>query len=145
MKWPGHAAAGAVCDQPVSSCDLFPTLLSMAGIRVDPSPRLDGLDVSRLLQDPTAELAPRPLYFHFPHYYPTTTPVSAIRVGSWKLLEYLEDRRVELYDLAADPRESTDLSQTRPDRAQALRGQLQQWRQDVDAQMPDPNPAWEGH
>ena len=75
---------------------------------------------------------------HYPHYYATTTPVSSIRRGDWKLLEYFEDSRVELYNLADDLGETPDLASARPELADALRAELRQWRSDVHAQMPSP-------
>ena len=144
VKWPGQAPAGAVCHTPVCSCDLYPTLLAATVVRHDSLPAVDGLDVTPLLADPDVVRPPRPLFFHYPHYYATTTPVSAIRLGDWKLLEYAEDRHVELYDLGSDVGEASELSQRLPDRAADLRAQLQQWREEVQAQMPQPNPDWTG-
>ena len=83
------------------------------------------------------------LWFHNPHYYPTTTPVSAVRAGDWKLLEYHEDGRVELYNLRDDAGEKLDLSASQPDRAAKLRESLHAWRKEVGAQMPTPNPAFQ--
>jgi len=141
IRSPGIAAA--TCTTPVFSCDLYPTLLKMAGLKADLEHRPDGLDISTLLRHPAQDFGPRALFFHYPHYYPTTSPVSAIRSGNWKLLEYFEDRRVELYDLAEDPGERKNLEQDRPDLARRLRDQLNVWRESVQAQTPVPNPKWE--
>ena len=54
------------------------------------------------------------LYWHYPHYYPTTAPVGAIRRGDWKLLEFFEDGRLELYNLRQDLSESTNLTEKEP-------------------------------
>ncbi len=80
------------------------------------------------------------LYFHYPHYYPTTTPVSAIRKGKWKLIEYFEGPRLELYDLASDPSESTDLASKMPDVVRDLHARLNAWRNETGARLPSPNP-----
>jgi arylsulfatase A len=141
VTWPGHTPKGAVCSEPVSSCDLLPTLLQMAGVACGPL-AVDGQDFSPWLTNPAAAREPRTLYFHYPHYYATTTPVAAVRAGDWKLLEFFEDQRLELYDLAADPGETTDLSQKLPEPTAALHAQLQRWRTEVDAQLPTPNPDW---
>jgi arylsulfatase A len=58
-------------------------------------------------------------------------------VGS--LIEFLEDRRVELYNLREDLGESHDLSRSMADKADQLRRTLHAWRKSVDAQMPTPN------
>ena len=94
-----------------------------------------------MLRDPKAKLSRDALYFHYPHYYPTTTPVSAVRKGDWKLLEYFEDGRVELFNLKKDLGETKDLSTTEPKIAKALATELRAWRQEVGALLPEPNPA----
>jgi len=133
-----------VCDQPVFSCDLFPTLVAMAGLSSQTQPPVDGLDISSLLVDPTGVIPSRDLFFHYPHYYPTTSPVSAIRSGDWKLLEYYEDEHVELYNLASDPREMHNVAEDNPEQVSRLRDALHRWCRDVRAQMPEPNPAKSG-
>jgi arylsulfatase A-like enzyme len=99
------------------------------------------MDIGPLLRDPGQTLKREALYFHYPHYYPTTTPVGAIRADDWKLLEYFEDGRCELYYLKNDPGEKTDLASRMPDKAALLRKQLQRWRAEVRAAEPTPNPA----
>ena len=88
-------------------------------------------------------LAREALYWHYPHYYPTTSPVSAIRSGDWKLLEYYEDGQIELYNLSDDLGEVVNLSDQRPDIVEQLTSALQSWRDEVDAQIPEPNPNFE--
>jgi arylsulfatase A-like enzyme len=136
IRWPGCTAPGTVCDEPVTSCDLLPTLLHLLGRSAQAPPQLDGDDISAWLAEPRTARPARALYFHYPHYYATTTPVSAVRLGNWKLLEYFEDDRVELYDLAADVGETRDLAATEAVRAAALRQQLHAWRAAVNAQLP---------
>jgi arylsulfatase A-like enzyme len=142
VRWPGTTKAGSVCSQPVSSIDFYPTVLGMAGLAGDEKHNsdMDGVSLVPLLKNPDAGLQRQALYWHYPHYYPTTSPVSSIRRGNWKLLEYLEDNRIELYDLAKDIGERNDLAKQMPDRAEQLRRRLDAWRQDVDAQMPVVNP-----
>jgi arylsulfatase A-like enzyme len=141
IRWPGQTAGGSETDVPVTSCDLFPTILAMLDQEVDSNLVLDGVDLTGLLQDLTAERPTRPLYFHYPHYYPTTSPVSAVRSGDWKLLEFFEESRVELYNLSDDLGEQRNLATVDPGRTEDLQQQLQQWRSEVDAQLPEPNPA----
>jgi arylsulfatase A len=80
------------------------------------------------------------LYFHYPHYYHTTTPVSAMRKGDWKLLEYYEDGRVELYNIKKDLGEATNLASAQPEIAEHLRAELHDWRKRVGALDPEANP-----
>jgi arylsulfatase A-like enzyme len=102
----------------------------------------DGLDLKPLLQQPGTKLNREALYFHYPHYYATTTPVGAIRSGDWKLLEYFEDSRIEFYNLKDDLGEKTDLAPQMPDKAASLLQQLHHWRTQVGAASPSSNPAF---
>ena len=141
VHWPGVTAVGGVCQEAVSSIDFYPTIAEMAGLGtdVDTVQDVDGLSLVPLLRQPEAELQRDKLYWHYPHYYPTTTPVSSIRRGDWKLLEYFEDGHVELYNLIEDPGEQHDLAEQRPQRAAELRAELAAWRESVDAQLPTVN------
>ncbi len=137
VRWPGHVPAGSVCRQPVSSCDFYATILELLGLsHQKPARTEDGLSFASLLSNPEAPWSRQTLFWHYPHYYATTTPVSAVRQGPWKLLHYYEDDRVELYNLAEDLSETRDLAEQLPERAAELRRQLDQWLKQVDAQMP---------
>ena len=124
--------------------DLFPTLAAATGVKPAVQAPVDGVDLSPLLKNPQAHLKRDALFFHYPHYYETTTPVSAVRAGDWKLLEYLEDNRVELYHLPDDLSEKTDLAKEQPQRAAELLKRLHAWRDEVSAAMPTPNPDFKG-
>jgi arylsulfatase A-like enzyme len=117
--------------------DLYHTLLTVRGHR--PPASADGRDISELLRCPTAALSREALFFHYPHYYATTTPVSAVRLGDWKLLEYFEEPRVELYNLERDLGETRNLAADYPEKAETLLQRLRAWRQSVDAALPQPN------
>ena len=82
------------------------------------------------------------MYWHYPHYYQTTTPVSAIRQGDWKLLEFFEDNHVELYNLKDDIGEKNDLARKNPTKTAELLKLLTEWRKVVNAPMPRPNPEY---
>jgi hypothetical protein len=64
-------------------------------------------------------------------------------VGSLKLIESYEDGSVELFDLEADPGETTNLADQLPQQVDSLRNLLLAWRLDLDAQMPAPNPNYQ--
>ena len=140
VRGPG-VSANKECSTPVISCDLFHTFLDAAQIDERPDEPTDGLSLKSLLVDPGAKLKRDTLHFHYPHYYSTTTPVSAIRQGHWKLLEYYEDRPLELYRLDRDPGESTNLAAAQPAIAGRLQKELRSWRKRVDALEPESNPA----
>jgi arylsulfatase A-like enzyme len=138
----GPGIASGVSQEPVISMDWYPTLVELAGVETGRTREqaLDGVSLARLLRGEQPRLDREAIYFHFPHYYPTSTPVSAIREGDWKLLEYFEDGRLELYHLTEDPGEEKDLAEIMPEKAQALLASLRQWRGKVGATLPKPNP-----
>ncbi|MCA8990158.1 MAG: sulfatase, partial [Planctomycetaceae bacterium] len=108
IRWPGITESGGVCREPVILMDLFETLRSVVSSQV--TKEIDGVNLLAQLKNPDATIDRPALYFHYPHYYPTTTPVGAIRMGDWKLLEYFEDGRVELYHLTDDLGEQHNLA-----------------------------------
>lgn len=144
IRAPGTRGAGSVCHEPVYVADLMPTLLDLAaqGRRAKAEPVVDGLSLTPLLDNPAAQLDREELYFHYPHYYPTTAPVGAIRSRDWKLLEFFEDQHVELYNLKQDEGESQDLASVEPQKAKSLRTRLEGWRQSMNVRMPGANPRF---
>ena len=139
VRWPGVVPPGTVSDTPVSSIDFYPTFLEAAGLAPDPRQTLDGVSILPLLKDPQAGLPPRALFWHYPlerpHFLGGRSS-GAIRDGDWKLLELFDTGELELYNLADDPREATDLAPAMPDRAAELREKLAAWRARVGAQVP---------
>jgi arylsulfatase A len=151
VRWPGVTRPGSICRWPVSSIDFYPTILGVAGLSGDSkhsvrSPQdnadMDGLSLVPLLNDPAATLERQALYWHYPHYYATTSPVSSIRAGDFKLLEFFEDNHLELYNLASDIGEQNDLAKAMPEKTEQLRRNLDVWRKAVDAQLPATNPKY---
>ena len=137
---PGSSRRGRVDSTPVHTVDILPTLLELAGINRTPDAVLDGVSLLPLLQG--RPIQARPLYWHYPHYHPGgATPYGAVRDGDFKLIEFYESGRLELYHLASDPGERVNVANALPERANQLAAQLAAWRQSVGAQMPVPNPA----
>lgn len=144
VRWPGVVAPGSACDVPTIHVDVFPTLLEIAAA---PAPRqtLDGESLVPLLRDPAAGLRRDAIFQHFPGYLGMgsdrwrTTPVSLVHAGDWKLMEFLEDGRLELYNLREDLGETTNLAASMPAKAKELHDRLVAWRADVKAPMPEPN------
>jgi arylsulfatase A-like enzyme len=141
IRRPGGTAGERT--QPVHTADLCWTLLAAAGLSADEKP-VDGIDLGPILADSAAKPPRDALYWHYPHYYETTTPVSAVRAGDWKLLEYFEDGRRELYNLRDDPTESHNLAADQPIKTAGLQRQLAGWRESVGAKLPQPNPRYRG-
>jgi len=148
VKWPGHTETGSTLDTPVISMDLYPTILEIAGASPEPSVgrQLDGVSLLQLLKNRSYGLGRDFLCWHFPHYYPpvSTTPISVLRYGEWKLIRFFQDNRLELYNLADDPGEKNDLSAGMPDMAAELNRKLASWLVDTGAQLASPNPDYNG-
>jgi len=146
ILWPGVTAPGGVSDMPTISTDFFPTLLEIAGLRVAPGEGADGVSLVPALRGQSRP-AREAIYWHYPHYQlyqrGGTTPYGAIRAGDYKLIEYYDDMRVELYHLGDDIGETHDLAAAKPEMAEKLRAQLHAWRASTGAQMPTPNPAYD--
>jgi hypothetical protein len=60
-------------------------------------------------------------------------------VGDWKLMEFLEDGRLELYNLRDDVGETKNLVDQRSDKKRELHDRLIDWRKQISAPMPTPN------
>lgn len=145
VAWPGRIASGATSDAIVTSPDHFPTLLELTGLPARPELHVDGMSFAPVLRDPAATLPERAIHWHYPHYSNQRgRPCGAIRQGRWKLIEWFEDERVELFDLVADPGETCDLASVHAGRSSALLADLQAWRTRVGARMPTRNPHYQG-
>jgi arylsulfatase A-like enzyme len=144
IKWPGHGSAGAINHEPVISTDYYPTILDMIGVSLLPEQHPDGESLSPLFHG-KATLERDAIYWHFPHYsnHGMQSPGGAIRSGKYKLLEYFENGTIQLFDLEADPGEQNDLSKTHGDIGNQLLDELHQWRENVGAEMMDPNPDFD--
>jgi arylsulfatase A-like enzyme len=142
VKWPGVTEPGRVIGDPAITNDLFPTLMEMAEVPLSINYEGDAESLVPLLQGAEA-LDRDALYWHFPHYHGSgNTPTGAVRAGDYKLIEWFEDGRVELYNLADDVGEATDLATQMPEKTEELLGMLRAWRQRVAARMPTANPDW---
>jgi arylsulfatase len=146
VRWPGHVAPGVRCSTPVMLMDLYPTLVEAAGGTADTS---DGESLLGLLTDGCAPLQ-RALFWHFPAYLEAApgrgigpwraTPCSVIREENYKLLEFFEDGRLELYDLSEDIGETRNLAMEMPARTRQLHEKLVAWRAQVEAPVPKRRP-----
>lgn len=143
VSWPGKVKPGAICDAPVVSCDHYPTLLEAAGVSKKEGQIVDGESLMPLLTQ-AGGLKRDAIYWHYPHYHPgSATPYSAVREGDWKLIEWFEDNRIELYNLRRDAGEMENLATVETGLASRLRAKLHQWRDEAGAQLPTANPRFD--
>lgn len=138
IRWPGVTKPGAVCAEPVTSVDFYPTMLEMAKLPAKPNQHIDGKSLVPLLK--SKEMERGDIFWHYPHWgNQGGTPSCAIRNGDWKLIEFFTDGRLELYNLKDDIGELNNLATKLPNRAKAMHKRLVEWRKSVDAKMPTKN------
>ncbi|MDN3687436.1 sulfatase [Cyclobacterium jeungdonense] len=168
--WPGKIKAGTVCEEPVIGIDFYPTFLELSGVEKPTDYVLDGRSLVPLLNGEKT-LNREALFWHFPAYLQSyegmkdesrdtifrSRPVSVIRKGDWKLLQFHEEwvldggrenvsenNSVELYNLSADIGETTNLAAVQVDKRDELLDDLLDWQEEVKAPIPrEVNPAYE--
>lgn len=140
VKWPGKIKPG-ISKQRIIGTDIYPTMLSAAGLPLHPEQHVDGLDLMPTLRK-HAKLISRPIVFHFPHYTHATGPFSVIIKGDWKLIQFYNDQHGAylLYNLAADPYEQNNMADTNPEVRDRLSTQLDRSLIEMKAEMPIKNP-----
>ncbi len=145
FRWKGKIAPGGVTDTPIISVDLHPSLLALSGAPAPENQPLDGVSYAKLLTDPVNEKLERDLFWHFPGYLGAngdswrTKPVSVVRSGDWKLIQSLEDKSLQLYNLKDDIGEDTNLAGSQKEKAEQLLAKLDAWRAEVKAPSPTAN------
>ena len=93
-----------------------------------------------LLTD-TGKLKRKAIYWHYPHYHGSgNRPSGAVRAGDYKLIEWYEDKSIELYNLKNDISEKHDLAGEMPQKAAELQRMLHEWQKQVKAKMPVSEP-----
>ena len=129
-------------NQPVWGPDLTPTLAQLAGIKNVPS-AVDGISLVGSLQGVKEESTSRNLVWHYPHYSNQGgRPGGVWRDGPWKLIEFYDSGRKELFQLEKDPGESRNLALDEPKRVEAMAARLKAWQSEAKVQMMRPNPNY---
>ncbi|WP_339729106.1 arylsulfatase [uncultured Gimesia sp.] len=142
-QWPGHFQGGSKSDQIAAHIDLLPTLLSLTKTPRPASLALDGIDLTALLSKKKTKLPERSLFFQVhrglrPQRYQNTAVVTQRyklvgypgTFGDENLMQQAEPV-LELYDVSIDPGEATNLMQSKPETAVALRQQYEDWFTEV--------------
>ncbi len=140
VKWPEKVAAGRREATRTVSVDFVPTWLEMTGAQAPAATTLDGESLLPLLTSGIRP-APRPIFFHHPHYTHAAGPFSSVILEDWKLIRFYNDTSgaEQLFDMSSDPYEQSDLATICPERATQLRKVLDQWLAETDAELPRPN------
>ena len=130
IQWKGQLPAGKVYDQPVISLDVLPTAVAAAGGRVPTDRTIDGVDLMPYLKGEKAGPPHETLFWRFGRQ-------SAIRKGNWKV-GWFADQPPQLYDLAADISETTDLAARKPEVVKELTALYEKWNAEL------AEPLWGG-
>jgi arylsulfatase A-like enzyme len=142
VRWPGVVKSGTTAATPTIHVDIYPTFLELAGATPPADYPLDGASLVPLWRDPAAGLTRQAIFQHFPGYLGAgenswrTTPVGLVQQGPWKLMEFFEDHRLELYNLDDDIGETKNLATAMPEKTAELHGLMKSWRTAVNAPMP---------
>jgi arylsulfatase A-like enzyme len=157
VRWPGKIKAGKESEIPVIGVDFYPTLMEIANIKKPlTTAKLDGQSFVPILFDKPYKTRDA-IYWHFPAYLEgfsadkrnkdpfRTRPASAIRSGDYKLLEFYEDKRIELYNIKKDIGETENLAEKEPETARALYEKLDKWKKQVNAPIPVTLNPWYVH
>jgi len=140
IKWPGVTKPKSLCAEPVISTDFYPTMLEMAGLDPRPKQHIDGVSLVPLLKGKKS-LDREAIYWHYPHYgNQGGFTGGVVRMGDYKLVENYTESSIELYNLKNDIGEKNNLAEKMPKRTAKLKAMLENWRKEVDAKMPTPNP-----
>ena len=142
-RWPGTLPAGVDVSAVTAHVDVLPTLCEITGAAVpaDLAPRLEGRSLVPLLRDSSAPWPDRPLVTHVGRWDRGKAAESAyrncrIREGRWQAVNTKSRRDGwELYDLAADPGETTDVAAAHPDVLARLTGTYDAWWRGVQADL----------
>ena len=141
IRWHGRIPAGAVCDEPIATVDLYPTFLELTDIKPDPKQHLDGVSIGPLLRGDAEQLESRSHYWYYPlpeNHFLGGRSSDVVRKAEYKLIEFFDDQTVELYDVVNDVGEQNDLSSTMPEKVAELQRELAAWRADIGVVVPPP-------
>ncbi len=119
-------AVNRIQSQQAAVMDLFPTLLSVAGVAVPDKHPVDGINLATLLQGKRDAARPERFLMHYPHGPHRSNYWTSLRDGRWKVIYHYFPTEVsggshyQLFDLQADPFEQSDLAGKEPEQLQRM-------------------------
>lgn len=123
VSWPAGIKEGTIIDEPVISLDLFPTILEAAGISCQEEIKLDGISLLPLLNKEVTTHH-ESLFWRY-----SNGQGYAVRQGDYKLVQQ-HMKPLMLFDMASDPYEQNNLTESLPEKAKQLKELYQQWDQE---------------
>lgn len=125
IVWPKHIKP-FVMEEKSITMDLYPTLLDLAGLKLLPEQHIDGVSFKPLILGERNTMAKRIIGFWHPHM--TGAPKSGAYInGDWKIVNFLNGKPSELYDLSKDISERKNLASTYPNREKQMTQDFRQW------------------
>ena len=125
-RWPGKLPAGRVCDEFLTTLELFPTLARAAGAELPRDVKLDGFDMLPVLAGEQSSQR-REMFWQ-------RRSEKAARVDQWKWIE--TEKFSGLFDLSQDIGEQHDLSSEKPEVAARLKARFAAWQSEMQAAEP---------
>lgn len=132
IRWPGHVPSGKTSDELLTSMDVMPTFAHLAGAKVPEDRIIDGHNVWDVLTGKPRARSPHKAFYYF-----HLTDLECVRSGRWKLRIRYPNRNgqprmvTELYDLATDIGETTDVAARNPKIVQQLYRLIESGRRDL--------------
>lgn len=121
--WPGKVKPGVVSDALVLGFDLFPTFTDIAGLTQHVPDNFDGISLKdHLIKQ--ADVPDRDIFFGYEPKLGT-----AMRSGKWKMI--IKNGEVQLYDLHADIKETTNIADQHPEQVKTMQKAIEQFKQTV--------------
>ncbi len=133
VRWPGVVRKKAETKSIITGMDYYPTILEMCGLPLQPENHLDGVSFVPALKGEKMNNH-RQFFWHQTTARPTSTGdhnSSVIRQGNYKLHHFLDDDRIELYDLKKDPNEKNNIAKELPEVTEKLEKKLNRWKKEV--------------
>lgn len=127
VVWPDKVKAGSISNEVVSGIDIYPTILEVVNSKNKEA--VDGVSIQKILLNKNKKLDRKAMFWHYPHYH-RGLPVSVVRSGNYKLIEFLETGKVELYDLKKDISEANDISLKKTRKVKELKDLLHTWKRE---------------
>lgn len=135
LIWNPVLFSPAVNATPFSTYDLYPTLIDLVGAAPNKQ-KFDGISIAPVLKNSNVQFPERRFYWHYPLNQPHFLggrSAGSIREGDWKMIEFFDDKSIELYNLKDDISESNNLANKFPEKIKHLSRSLRAWRNSVAA------------
>ena len=147
--WPGVVAANSRSNQPIQSCDFYPTILDMLNLQPQADQSFDGISITPTLRGQTQQRDEIYTYFpHSPSIPDWLPPAISVVKGDWKLIRLFQngndgEHRWKLYNLQQDIGEQNDLAAEQPERVEALDQLIERYLIETNAVQPTANPNFD--